>query len=171
VVVDQIPVAIAFGTFALILGLTLIVLTGIWFVVAWNLSARLHSEIVMPLEQLSRGASALTAGDFPLGTRSLPPPGAFAELDQLTEDFRQMNSAIQERQQALEQSRDELEHRNTELQAAYERLKADEDHLQKKIDELERFVKVVTNRELKMIELKEKIRQLEQERDAHEEKP
>ena len=43
-----------------------------------------------------------------------------------------------------------------------EELKKSRDNLQSKVDELERFNKVVVDRELKMIELKKKIKELEE---------
>jgi PAS domain S-box-containing protein len=136
VVVDQVPVLAAFGTYLLILGLTFVVLTGIWLVVAWNLGARLRSEIVVPLEHLGRGVSAMTAGDFSLGDRALPSPGAYAELDRLTDDFRQMSDTIRERQRALEHNREELVQKNEDLNTAYEHLAASEEELREQFDEL-----------------------------------
>lgn len=138
VVVDQVPFLVAFGTYLFILGLTLIILIGLWLIVAWNMSVQLRSEIVMPLEHLSQWTFALSAGDFSLSAQSVPPPGTFAELDHLIDNFRQMSSAIQERQQALEQSREELVRRNEERNAAYEQLCASEEELQRNFSELKR---------------------------------
>lgn len=46
VVVDQVPVTVAFGPFALIFGLTLFGLILIWLLLGWNLRLRLHKDVV-----------------------------------------------------------------------------------------------------------------------------
>jgi PAS domain S-box-containing protein len=137
-VVDQVPVLTAFGPYALILGLTVLVLICIWFILAIDISRRLRREVIMPLEDLSRRVTALTTGDFGQVSHSVMESSAFSELDRLAADFRLMNSAIQERQVALGQSRDDLIRKNEDLHAAYEQLTAREEDLRENFDELKK---------------------------------
>jgi PAS domain S-box-containing protein len=138
VVVDQVPVPAVFGSYALILGLTLVVLILIWLFLAWHLSGRLREQVVRPLEQLSRGVTALAEGDFGRSSTLSPVSGTFSELDRLAADFRLMNNAIQERQTALELSREELIRKNQDLHVAYEQLTAGEEELRANYEEVQR---------------------------------
>ncbi len=104
VVVDQIPLSVAFSAYAWALGLTLLASLVIWMALTWNLRRQLQRHIVIPLVQLSRGIGALSNGDFSRGKALAAIPATFAELKTLAADFQQMSDTLGKRQAALQES-------------------------------------------------------------------
>lgn len=136
VVVDQIPLSVAFWPYALTLGLTLVALIVIWLALAWNLRSRLRQQVVLPLEQLTSGVTALANNDFSQGDILSPIPGTFTELDRLATGFVHMSNAVQERQADLQAGREDLLRKNEDLNAAYEKLTAAEEELRANFNKL-----------------------------------
>ncbi len=104
VVVDQVSLSAAFGSYAWALGLTLLVLLVIWLTLTWNLRRQLQRHVVIPLVQLSRGIGALANGEFSRGKALASVPAAFAESTALAKDFQNMSDALEARQAALQES-------------------------------------------------------------------
>jgi PAS domain S-box-containing protein len=104
VVVDQIPLSVAFRSYAWALGLTLLASLVIWLVLTWNLRRHLQQQVVIPLAQLSQGIGALKNGDFSRGKALASIPAAFAELTALATDFQHMSDALKIRQAELQES-------------------------------------------------------------------
>ncbi|CAG0967750.1 partial Phytochrome-like protein cph1, partial [Gammaproteobacteria bacterium] len=104
VVVDQVPLSAALGSYAWALGLILLASLAIWLALAWNLRGQLQRHVVTPLVQLGRGTSALANGDFSRGKALASIPAAFAELTALATDFQHMSDALETRQAKLQES-------------------------------------------------------------------
>jgi len=108
IVVDQIPISILLGPYALTLGITLIVSLGIWLALMWNLRKKLDQNVVAPLVQLSQGTDAIAVGDFSQVDSLALIPAAFNEIDTLADDFRHMSKVLQANQAALLDAQEEL---------------------------------------------------------------
>ena len=104
VVVDQIPLTVAFGSYAWALGLALLTSLAIWLALTWNLRRQLQRHVVVPLVQLSRGIGALAHGEFSRGKALASIPVAFEELTMLATNFQNMSDALEARQAALQES-------------------------------------------------------------------
>jgi PAS domain S-box-containing protein len=104
VVVDQVPLSVAFSSYAWALGFTLLASLFIWLVLTWNLRRQLRRHVVVPLVQLSQGIGALARGDFSRGKALATIPVAFSELTALAANFQQMSDALEARQSALQES-------------------------------------------------------------------
>ena len=94
------------------------------------------------------------------------------ELKELYESLEKQNKAIVRREIELAEAKKELEDRHYELNEAKNKLQEQSKHLEEevvertkelnmKVEELERFNELAVGRELKMVELKKKIRELE----------
>jgi two-component system, sporulation sensor kinase E len=104
VVVDQIPLSAAFGSYAWTLGITLLASLLIWLALTWNLRRQLQRHVVSPVVQLSQGIGALENGDFNRGKALASLPVAFDELTALATNFQHMSDALETRQAALQES-------------------------------------------------------------------
>ncbi|MBM7871570.1 PAS domain S-box-containing protein [Clostridium pascui] len=104
IIVDQVPLSVFFSTYALTLGLTLLASVIIWLILVRNLGKELQRYVVTPLEHLSRGTNALTAGDFSQYNSIESIPTAFNELNKLAADFKFMNYNLQVRENSLQES-------------------------------------------------------------------
>jgi len=104
VVIDQIPLSVALGPYAGIVGVTFLAAILIWLALAWNLRKELRQTVINPLVQLSEEATALATGDISEGKTLALTPSAFTEMDKLKTDFQYMSSAVQKRQAALQES-------------------------------------------------------------------
>ncbi len=104
VVVDQVPLSVAFSSYAWTLGLTLLASLLIWLALTWNLRRQLQRQVVTPLVQISRGIGALANGDFGRGKALAAVPVAFTEITALAKDFQHMSDMLEARQAALQES-------------------------------------------------------------------
>ncbi|MEW6264152.1 MAG: PAS domain S-box protein [Thermodesulfobacteriota bacterium] len=104
VVVDQVPLTVAFGPYASTLLLTLLASLIIWLALVINLRKQLQRHIVTPLVQLSRETTKLAMGDFSPDRMLAALPATFIELNGLVADFQNMSQALQTRQTALRES-------------------------------------------------------------------
>lgn len=104
IIVDQVPLSVFFSTYALNLGLMLLASIAIWLVLVRNLGKELQRYVVSPLEHLSKGTNALTAGDFSQYNSIESIPTAFNELNKLAADFQFMNYNLQVRENSLQES-------------------------------------------------------------------
>lgn len=104
VVVNQIPLSAFLGPYLLTLAITFAISLVIWLTLTWSLRKRLHVSVVAPLEQLSRSADALAAGNYDQLDSMSPLPAAFTELNKLANDFLHMSSSLQARETALRES-------------------------------------------------------------------
>ncbi len=104
VVVDQVPLSVAFGFYAWALGLTLLASLLLWLVLTWSFRRQLQRHVVAPMVQLSQGISALAKGDFSQGKALATLPATFSELWALATDFQQMSDALEARQADLQKS-------------------------------------------------------------------
>jgi PAS domain S-box-containing protein len=104
VVVDQIPLSVAFSSYAWALGLILLASLVTWLGLTWYLRRQLQRHVVVPLVQLSRGIGALSNGDFSRGKALASLPVAFDELTALATNFQHMSDALESRQAALQES-------------------------------------------------------------------
>ncbi len=104
VVVDQVPLSVAFRFYAWALGLTLLASLLLWLTLTWSFRRRLQRHVVTPMVQLSQGIGALARGDFSRGKALAAIPASFSELSALATDFQQMSDALEARQAALQKS-------------------------------------------------------------------
>lgn len=107
----------------------------------------INYSVIRPIKELMGGIEAIRSNnlEYKICVESND------ELGELASAFNQMSSD-------LKKSREELEDYNTDLEKkVLERTK----ELQARVDELERFHKLTVGRELKMIELKKRIEELE----------
>ena len=114
--------------------------------------AIIYRTILIPISTLQQGVQQVRKGNLDTGITV----HARDEIGELTTSFNQMTKD-------LDTSKNELVEYGKKLEKTVsERTK----ELKQKVDELERFNKLVVNRELKMIELKEEIQKLKQKLDA-----
>ncbi len=104
VIVDQIPLALLLGPYALTFGITILVMFGIWVTLVWNLRKQLERNVVAPLVMLSRSTDALAIGDYSKMSVLDSVPTTFSELNRLVTDFQRMSINLQVRQTALRAS-------------------------------------------------------------------
>jgi methyl-accepting chemotaxis protein len=148
------------------------------------------NSIINPIRQLVEGTKRVGKGDlsYQVIIKSADEIGELADsFNQMTQDLkksrdelkqwaRTLEQKVAERTRELEEARNSLEikirERTKELQEARnnleikvrertEELQKSKDQLQVKLEELERFHRLTMGRELKIIELKEKIKNLE----------
>jgi nitrate/nitrite-specific signal transduction histidine kinase len=129
------------------------------------LSLNVKKIIVNPLVEFKQGINQIIKGNFNkkiiLKTND--------EIEELANTFNQMIEKIVQYQEEIKESKDILEikvrARTRELQELAENLELEVQErtkdLKEKINELEKFHKLAIGRELKMIELKKKIKELE----------
>lgn len=117
------------------------------FVALMGISLHTTRHITKPLDKLRKGTEIIGKGDLKhvIDIESGDEIGELASaFNQMTRDLKESRKEIEKYSKVLEK---EVAERTKELEA--------------KIDDLERFSKVGVGRELKMIELKKRIRELE----------
>jgi len=140
-------------------------IAGLVIILGFLISFFLVKYLIGPIEFFIKSTNEIAKGnlDYKLQIKRGD------ELGQLARNFNQMTKSLKKSQRQLEETRDVLEvrvkARTQELQEQAEGLdeqvKVRTKELQERIDELERFHKLTVGRELKMIELKQKIQKLE----------
>lgn len=106
VVVDQMPLYAFVSQYAWALGLILAALLAIWLTLLLDLRKQLHRYVITPIEQLSEGTNALTAGDYSQAHVLSSIPTAFAELSRLSADFQTMGTKLQARETAIKKQQE-----------------------------------------------------------------
>jgi methyl-accepting chemotaxis protein len=142
-------------------------ITGLVVLLGFLVSILLAGRIVRPIQLFIKGTEEISEGNLDYQIRVKTGD----EIEQLSENFDQMTKSLKKSQRQLEDTRDVLEvkvkARTQELQEQAEGLdeqvKTRTQELQERIDELERFHKLTVGRELRMIELKKQIQELEKQ--------
>jgi signal transduction histidine kinase/CheY-like chemotaxis protein/HPt (histidine-containing phosphotransfer) domain-containing protein len=114
IIVDQILLSDFLSSYALFFVLIFIASLVIWITLAWSLRKRIQRNVILPLEQLSLRANALTMGNFSQGKTLAITSSSFAELHKLASDFQVMSNILQVRETDLQTAHDKLEARVTE---------------------------------------------------------
>jgi PAS domain S-box-containing protein len=109
VVVAQIPLAAAYGSYLLTLSIIGLLLTAVVVLLALSFRNQFRRQVNAPLAQLSSAAEALATHDFVPSTPVEAGETAVAEIDTLITSFYNMSRAIQTRQTALEESQHEFQ--------------------------------------------------------------
>jgi len=117
--------------------LGVVILTGVFFA----------SSITKPIKKLKKFAQKITEGNFKEATVDINSNNEFFDLANC---FNTMAGDLDSSRQKLEESNKELENR----------VESRTKELQEKNEELEKFNKIAVDREMKMVELKEKIKTL-----------
>lgn len=125
------------------------------------------SKIIRPLYQLLQAAKKVGEGNLDIKLKLTTKD----EIGELAEEFNQMIAKLKESREILEDEKKVLEirvkARTRELeelaQSLDEKVKQRTKELEERIKELEKFHRLTVGRELKMSELKEKIKKLEEE--------
>lgn len=139
----------------------IIFLSGLGLLLA--ISYLLGNKIVIPIKKLITATRKIALGE--LETKIAIKTGD--EIEELAESFNQMASDLKKSRTALEESKNVLEvrvaARTRELQELTknleEKVRERTKELQNRLDELERFHRLTVGRELKMVELKERIKE------------
>lgn len=124
------------------------------------------SRLVGPIKKLVEVTKEVGKGNLDVMVK----PQRQDEIGELAEEFNSMIKELKEAREILETEKDVLEikvrARTRELeelaQSLDEKVKLRTKELQERIEELEKFHRLTVGRELKMIELKEKIKKLEE---------
>jgi HAMP domain-containing protein len=148
--------------FLLIASVTVTAIAGVW----------LSRHFVLPIRALREAVGFFTKGD--LSHRVSIHTGD--EMEQLADAFNSMAKELQQSRERLEEAKEVLEvkvvARTKELQDLNENLEEEvkrrTQEIHEKMKELERFQRVAVGRELKMIELKNELKELHQESLPHE---
>ncbi len=135
------------------------------FVLVFFGSIIFNRSIIRPIKDLVEGSERVAMGDLniKMEVRSQD------EIGRLTKAFNEMIKKIKEKQVVLKKERSLLETKVRERTKELEEEKKSLDdrvaektkELKKRIEDLEKFHNITVNRELKMIELKKKIKELE----------
>jgi len=123
------------------------------FVALMGISLHTTRHITKPLDKLTKGTEIIGKGDLKhvIDIESKDEIGELASaFNQMTRDLKESRKETEKYSKGLEK---EVAERTKELKA--------------KIDDLERFGKVSVGRELRMVELKKKVRELEEKRKKH----
>lgn len=126
----------------------------------------LATRIIKPIQSLTKGAEEISKGNLDQRIEAKTE----GEIKELAETFNRMAENLQQSRQRLEETKKSLEvqvkARTKELRklnkGLEQRVQERTQELRKRIDELERFHRLAMGRELRMIELKKKIKELEQ---------
>jgi len=123
-------------------------------------------SLTRPIRELLKGAREVSKGNLEIELRKKSED----EIGELIEGFNQMVKDLRKSQQELQEAKNILEikvkARTKELEeltgTLEEKVKSRTKKLQEKIEELEKFQKLTVGRELEIVELKKKIKKLEE---------
>jgi methyl-accepting chemotaxis protein len=140
-------------------------IVGLIIILGFLISFFLTKRLIDPIELFIESTSKIAEGDLDYQLQIKKDD----ELGRLAKNFNQMTKSLKKSRKELEQARDVLEvkvkARTMELQEQAkgldEQVKERTKELQERIDELERFHRLTVGRELRMIELKQMIQELE----------
>ncbi len=120
----------------------------------------LRKIVITPILKVNKGAEAIAKNDFNyrVDVKSND------EIGRLSRTFNQMTIDLKESRKKLEEYSKELEKQVADRTKELEKSK---NELESKVDEMERFSKLSVGRELRMVELKKKVRELEEKRKKH----
>lgn len=132
------------------------------------------SRLVKPIFELVKAAKEIEAGNFKIR----PQIKTKDEIGELAEAFVHMAKTLEENKEILEDEKKVLEIRvkartkalEELAQSLDEKVKERTKELQERIEELEKFHRLSIGREMKLIELKNKVSQLEEELNKYKEK-
>ncbi len=134
----------------------------------------LSRKLVRPVQNLVRATRKVSGGNLDVKLKII----SGDEIGELTNSFNAMVEDLRKSRQALEEEKASLEikvrARTKELQELNQaleqkvkertkELEKSKEEIQKRADELEKFYQLTVGRELKMIELKQRIKKLEEE--------
>lgn len=106
IVVDQVSLPVLLKSYTWIVGLIVLAFVIIWLSLMLDLTKQLHRYVTTPMELLSQGTNALTAGDFNQANLLSSIPTAFAELNKLSSDFQVMSNKLQVREIAIKEQQE-----------------------------------------------------------------
>ena len=115
-------------------------------IIIYTLSLLIKKTVIVPIKELEKGIRRIGAGDLDYKIDI----GGGDEMENLASGFNVMSSKLKDRTEGLAREKIHLE----------EKVKERTGELQERVDELERFHKLIIDRELKMTELKEEIKKL-----------
>ncbi len=131
------------------------------FLICLGIGVFFGSNIVYPIKQLQTGIRIITEGDldYRVETESNDELGELSDaFNHLTENLKKSKERIIKYERELQES---INERTIEIETAHRELKS-------KYEELERFNRLAIDRELKMITLKQKVKELEYKLRDHE---
>jgi len=147
----------------LILGLSI---TGLLVLSGGFISTFLAGNLIKPIVLLHKGAEIIGKGnlDYKVDIKTGD------EIEQLANEFNRMTEGLKKSRDELQEAKTSLEvkikARTGELekltQALEDKVQQRTKELQERINQLERFRKLTVGRELKMVELKKRIKELEE---------
>lgn len=137
------------------MGVALLILCVLFVVIILIVILR---KLLKPISYLQKGVMAVRGGNLEYKISKV----SNDELGDLAEAFNQMTTDIKESRKKLEEYSKSLEKQVAERTKELEKSKKE---LEVKVDELERFSKLSVGRELKMVELKKRIRELEKQKE------
>ena len=112
--------------------------------------------VINPIKELQKGMEIIGAGSLDQRIKIQRRD----EIGELASGFNEMAKKLQERTEALRQEKVNLEKKVKQRTKEVEKSKKE---LQERIEQMEKFHKLAVDRELKMVELKKNIRELETE--------
>ena len=133
---------------------SMVIALAVLFVALFGISLHTTRRITKPLDKLTKGAEIIGKGDLKhvIDVKSGDEIGELASaFNQMTRDLKESRKEIERYSKGLEK---EVAERTKDLKA--------------KIDDLERFSKLSVGRELRMVDLKKRIRELEEKLKKHE---
>ena len=101
--VSEAPVWPAYSGVLVASGSAITLTVSLWALLTARLGQEVRRQVIAPLGRLAEGARALAAGRLASPAFRQAAPSAFAEIQDLTESFLRMDSAVQARQAALEE--------------------------------------------------------------------
>ncbi len=115
-------------------------------IIIYTLSLLIKKTVIVPIKELEKGIRRISVGDLDYKIDI----GGGDEMENLASGFNVMTSKLKDRTEDLAREKKHLE----------EKVKERTGELQERVDELERLHKLIVGREIKMLELKQEIKKL-----------